>query len=96
MRASLISLFILVSALCLSVASAKDKGAVSSTPEPHKSMKGPYLDGPAVTKDCLKCHEEKAREILNSAHWLWRGPSPFVEDHERSTDLGKRNLLNNF
>lgn len=59
-------------------------------------MKGPYPDGISVTKACISCHKDSAEEVLHSAHWLWKGPSPFVVGHEQDTDLGKRNLLNNF
>ena len=47
----------------------------------HEQMKGPYPDGIAVTKACLKCHRKQADEVLTSAHWLWKGPSPFVSGH---------------
>ena len=57
---------------------------------------GPYENGMAVTKDCLKCHRKQADEVLRSAHWLWQGPSPYVRGHEHRTDLGKRALINNF
>jgi hypothetical protein len=75
--------------------------AVAATEGPfsgdHRSyMKGPYPDGISVTKDCITCHQKAAQEVLGSAHWLWRGPSPFVEGREDRTDLGKINLINNF
>ena len=63
----------------------------------HRShMKGPYPDGISVTRDCIKCHQKAAKEVLASAHWLWRGPSPFLEGEEDRSDLGKVNLVNNF
>jgi hypothetical protein len=62
----------------------------------HAHLQGPYADGMAVTKDCLKCHRKQADEVLQSAHWLWQGPSPHVQGHEHRTDLGKRALINNF
>ncbi len=63
----------------------------------HSSyLKGPYKDGTDVTKDCLKCHEKEGKDILKSAHWLWKGPTPFIEGHEDAIDLGKKNLINNF
>ena len=64
--------------------------------EDHKQMRGPYPDGMAVTKACLGCHQDQADEVLASTHWLWKGPSPFVLGYEGRTDLGKRNLINNF
>ncbi len=59
-------------------------------------IKGPFPDGPSVTKECIKCHKDKAEEIISSAHWLWRGPSPDVLGAERRKDLGKINLINGF
>ena len=94
--AHLILLLLFVWSLSLLGVSAGPKEAMSEPSNPHSSMKGPYPDGLSVTKDCLKCHEDKGEEILQSAHWLWKGPSPFVEGYEDRTDLGKRNLLNNF
>lgn len=64
--------------------------------EHHKHLKGPYANGMAVTKACLKCHQKEGDEILHSAHWLWQGPSPDVLEQENRTDLGKRKLINNF
>jgi len=57
---------------------------------------GPFENGISVTRACLDCHADAAEDILHSAHWLWRGPSPYVEGAEDRTDLGKRNLINNF
>jgi hypothetical protein len=78
------------------ISSAGSNESVSESSDPHGSLKGPYPDGPSVTKDCLECHTDEAKEILHSAHWLWKGPSPFVEGNEDRRDLGKRNLINNF
>ena len=75
-------------------AAAGKEGAASS--DPHGQMKGPYPDGISVTKECIKCHQKAAQEVMSSAHWLWRGPSPFVEGQEDRTDLGKINLVYNF
>jgi len=32
-----------------------------------------------VIKECLRCHDAQAEEMLTSTHWLWKGPSPFTE-----------------
>jgi len=82
--------------LCLLAvpAGAKKDGPPSADHRSH--MKGPYPDGISVTRDCIRCHEKAAKEVLSSAHWLWRGPSPFVEGAEDRSDLGKVNLVNNF
>ncbi|MFO7599606.1 MAG: hypothetical protein R6X27_07330 [Candidatus Desulfacyla sp.] len=81
---------------CLLAAPAAygQEGTVLS--DPHGQMKGPYPDGMSVTRECIQCHQREARQVMSSAHWLWRGPSPFVEGREDRTDLGKINLVNNF
>ncbi len=55
------------------------------------------VDALAVTKNCLSCHEEEGKAILETAHWKWHGPSPYTVGHENRIDLGKRsNTINNF
>ena len=51
----------------------------------------------AVTRECLRCHDAQAEDMLKSAHWLWKGPSPHTEGHEKHIHLGKAtNTINNF
>jgi hypothetical protein len=92
---SFLKLVVLLSIGMCTVATAAGE-IPSGKQDPHETMKGPYGNGTAVTAECLKCHEDKAKEILDTAHWRWTGPSPFTQGHEKRTDLGKRNLLNNF
>ena len=50
-----------------------------------------------VTAECLRCHQEAGEEMLSSAHWLWRGPSPYTTEHGKSVMSGKgTTALNNF
>ncbi len=50
-----------------------------------------------VTKECLRCHDHTANDMLTSAHWLWRGPSPYTVGAEKRVDMGKAtNTINNF
>ncbi len=63
----------------------------SSNPSDHsRYMKGPYPDGIAVTRHCLSCHENVGKEVLESAHWLWKGPAPFIAGYEASNGIGKK------
>jgi hypothetical protein len=59
-------------------------------------LQGPYPDGPSVTRDCLNCHAEQAADFVETAHWLWKGPTPHVAGLKKDVELGKRNLMNNF
>jgi hypothetical protein len=94
MKKRYVLLFITVMFLLLGVAWGKNNAA--EQPTHAKYMKGQYADGISVTKDCLKCHRQESEDILESAHWLWKGPTPLIEGHEDRTDLGKKNIINNF
>ncbi len=50
-----------------------------------------------VTQECLRCHEDAGKDMLTSAHWLWRGPSPYTVGQEKQVMDGKAtNTINNF
>ena len=50
-----------------------------------------------VTAECLRCHAKAGEDMLTSAHWLWRGPSPYTLKHGKEVQLGKvENTVNNF
>ena len=50
-----------------------------------------------VTRECLRCHQEEGRDVLASAHWLWRGPSRYTVEHLSSVGCGKCSVtLNNY
>ena len=60
----------------------KDLVKLSEKPDPME-----------VTRECLRCHPDQGKEVLTSAHWLWKGPSPFNLGLERRVDLGKANVI---
>lgn len=50
-----------------------------------------------VTKACLACHDTQGEDMLKTAHWLWRGPSPYTTGHRKDILHGKgTTALNNF
>jgi hypothetical protein len=59
-------------------------------------VSGEYADTMSVTRDCLNCHTEQGADFMKTAHWLWKGPTPFLIGHEDDTHIGKINLMNNF
>ena len=69
--------------------------AVCAQASSHREIEGPFPDGPSVTRTCLGCHEEAASEVMQTAHWQWKGPNPYLEG-EAKEPLGKANLINNF
>ncbi|GAA5192555.1 tetrathionate reductase family octaheme c-type cytochrome [Ferrimonas gelatinilytica] len=61
---------------------------------PHAEyIDGPITSGPEATAQCLACHEEHAKDFIQSSHWTW---SLEQQLPGRLVDRGKRNTLNNF
>lgn len=58
----------------------------------HKKFKELQVDFNSteeVTKACLKCHTEAAKQIHKDIHWTW-------DFKDGSQELGKRISINNF
>ena len=75
------------------------KGCHKQKPVDHKELvKLPDDPAPSeVTAECLRCHKNAGDNMLSSAHWLWRGPSPYTTEHRKSVMSGKgTTALNNF
>ncbi len=50
-----------------------------------------FASGQEVTKACLSCHTEAAKQIHKTTHWKWE-----YKDPATGQLLGKRNVVNNF
>lgn len=50
-----------------------------------------FTSGPEVTKACLGCHTEAAKQIHKTQHWNWEFINP-----KSGQLLGKRHIINNF
>jgi|GEM_PF-7024602 len=48
----------------------------------------------SISKNCLVCHSDHARDIVGSAHWLWEGAVTDIDGFEGETH-GKTDLINN-
>ena len=75
------------------------EGCHTTLPADHKELvKLPDNPKPQeVTKECLRCHADAGKDMLTTAHWLWRGPSPYTAEHRKSVMSGKgTTTLNNF
>ncbi len=55
------------------------------------TLQGPFATGPDVTKACLTCHTDSAKQVQRSLHWTWDYTNPIT-----GQKLGKRNVINNF
>lgn len=56
-------------------------------------IRGPFKTGPDVTKACLACHQDQAKDFMKTVHWTWTSRQR-VGDKE--VNLGKVNAVNNF
>jgi hypothetical protein len=68
-------------------------GAMASSTADHgkfEQLKGSFETGPEVTRACLTCHTEAARQIQQTMHWTWE-PSGAAEP-----GTGKRRMINNY
>ena len=83
-------------------AGAADDDAAKKEPPPvkmnttadhsqFKELQQTFKSGPDVTKACLSCHTEAAKQVHRTKHWTWEFMNP-----ENKQKLGKKNVLNNF
>jgi hypothetical protein len=50
-----------------------------------------------VTQECLRCHKGAGEDMLKTAHWLWKGPSPYTLNRSKHVEHGKATTaVNNF
>jgi hypothetical protein len=54
-------------------------------------LKKTFASGPEVTKACLSCHTEAAKQVQKTKHWTWEFMNP-----ETQQRLGKKHIINNF
>jgi octaheme c-type cytochrome (tetrathionate reductase family) len=69
------------------------KNASTSTADHSKfdELKKDFKSGPEVTKACLGCHTEAAKQVHNTKHWTWEFLNPATKQK-----LGKKHVVNNF
>lgn len=48
----------------------------------------------AVTRECLRCHENAANEVMQTAHWTWTSGDAIRDG--KTVLLGKKNQINNY
>lgn len=76
----------------------KAKNPIANRARPHLDhsafFKSPLSSGPEVTKKCLECHPDAAKQVMQTAHWSWLSGDA-VRDG-KSVRIGKKNLMNNF
>ena len=56
-----------------------------------KELQKTFKSGPEVTKACLSCHTEAAKQVHKTKHWTWE-----YADAKTGKMLGKKNIINNY
>lgn len=59
-------------------------------------IKGTFKKPQDVTKQCLTCHEESAKQVMQTSHWTWSTPPVKVPGHEGLHQIGKKDIFNNY
>ncbi len=70
---------------------AEPPPATTANHKEFEALKGPFASAPDVTKACLSCHNEAAKQVFKSIHWTWEFEHP-----ETGQLLGKRHVINSF
>lgn len=74
------------------VAEAEVRKSVSTADHSKfEELKKNFKTGPEVTKACLSCHTEAAKQVHNTKHWTWEFLNPTTKQK-----LGKKHVVNNF
>jgi len=85
---------LIILVFALSLAFSQSAYAAKSSTADHtkfKELAGPFETGPQVTKACIACHTEAAKQVHKTKHWTWQFKNP-----DTGQLLGKRNVVNNF
>src|SRR5512140_3541449 len=83
-----------VALLAPSPGTAVEKPAAGHAPPDHSkfaALQENFATGPEVTRACLTCHANAAKEIHKTEHWKWEYKNPTTGQL-----LGKRHVVNNF
>ena len=87
-------LFTLILAFPLTHANTNKSITESTSTADHslfEELQQEFKTGPEVTRACLGCHNEAARQLHKTTHWTWA-----FENELTGQTLGKKNVINNF
>ncbi len=59
-------------------------------------VKGVFKTGQDVTRACLACHPDAARDVMKTSHWTWESKAQTVPWRAQPVTIGKANQINNF
>ncbi|MFZ2631977.1 MAG: tetrathionate reductase family octaheme c-type cytochrome [Desulfosalsimonadaceae bacterium] len=90
---------------CVECHKTRNKGPVDcigchmkNVPDHNTLVKLPEKPTPQqVTAECLRCHRSAGEDLLTTAHWLWKGPSPYTMERRKNNQHGKgTDVFNNY
>ena len=67
------------------------QGTSTADHSKFRELQRSFANGPEVTKACLSCHTEAAKQVHRTKHWTW----DFLNT-QTGQRLGKKNVINNF
>ncbi len=73
------------------VQSARTASQSTADHASFKILQQDFKAGPEVTRACLTCHTEAAKQVHRSKHWTWEFLNPTTQQR-----LGKKHVINNF
>ena len=80
-------------AICAATIMAVPGMGLAAAIEDHSELTGPFETPMDVTRACLECHEDAAREVMGTTHWTWEQEQVLGG---RKVMRGKKNAFNNF
>lgn len=69
----------------------ENSGTSTADHSKFDALKKKFKSGQEVTKACLSCHTEAAKQVQHTKHWTWEFLNPATKQK-----LGKKNVINNF
>lgn len=58
-------------ALALAASCLLFSGTAPAAQDHSRLLNGPFKTGPEVTKACMQCHEQHAKDFMKTQHWTW-------------------------
>jgi len=59
-------------------------------------VQGPFDSPQQVTRACLTCHPDAAKQLMATTHWTWESKPFDVAWRDEPVTIGKANQINNF
>lgn len=83
-----LALGVVLCGLALAAPADAIKDTSSAEHGKFEELEGPFASGPEVTRACLKCHTEAARQVRKNIHWTFEFSHPAIDQ-----PLGKRHVV---